>query len=148
MKILETYRNTIHDKDGPGLVLITDAMPGWNQEQWRAMLAAEGAKPDPQPWRPSFLLVFGTEPITGQKFPENHRWFADAATAQVIARRYGNGQTREVEFNPYLDHKALEFQLLDERWVNAGVIAGYFENNPEDEAPGVADRSIRAVLGI
>lgn len=153
MKILETYhtgQTGYSNGPTPGVVVITDDMPGWNQDQWRAAMKANGIEPDPQPFRPSFLLAFGFDSISGLQFPLNYQLFADAATAQFVADRYGTGKTREVDFfgpGPYgADKKMIEFQLLDDRWVNAGAIAKYYENNPEDQFPGVADKLIKGVL--
>ncbi len=152
MKILETYRNTPYDKDGPGLVLITDAMPDWNQAQWREVMQREGIKPDPPPFRPGFLLVFGFDSVTNIKWEMNSRLFADPATVAYIVKRYGTGETREASVlgpGPFvLDRNATEFKIADGRFVNVGMIASLFERNPEDEAPGVADKAAKAALGL
>jgi len=32
--------------------------------------------------------------------------------------------------------------------VNAGILAGYYERNPESQFPGLADKLIRSQLGL
>jgi len=153
MKILDTYRTgqTGYSNGAPGIVLITDAMPDWNQQQWRDLMKAHNIEPDPKPFEPSYKLVFGVDTFTGRRWEMNSRLFADTATLTFLAQRYGNGKTRETDIlgqggTFVIEAKPAEFQLLDGRWVNAGMIAGFYTDNPEGEFPGVADRQIKAIL--
>lgn len=156
-KTLDTYHTgqtgyTYPPNGVPGVVLITDDMPAWLQGQWRDAMKNNGIEPDPKPFEPGYKLAFGYDSISGMKWEMNSRLFADAPTLAFIAQRYGNGATREVDVlgpGPFsIDQKASEFQLKDERWINAGMIASFYTNNPESLFPGVADRLIRAALGL
>jgi hypothetical protein len=83
----------------------------------------------------------------------NHTYFATRETAQWIASKYGTGQVVETPFGgsggPF-SASANEYQvkLADGRLVNAGILAGYYERNPEDKFPGLADKLIRSQLGL
>jgi hypothetical protein len=83
----------------------------------------------------------------------NHDYFATKDTAQWIANKYGTGQVIETPFEgsggPFAA-SATEFQikLADGRTVNAGILAGYYERNPETQFPGLADKLIRGQLGL
>ena len=83
----------------------------------------------------------------------NHDYFATKDTAQWIANKYGTGEVVETQFEgsggPFAA-SAQEFQikLADGRMVNAGILAGYYERNPETQFPGLADKLIRNQLGL
>jgi hypothetical protein len=83
----------------------------------------------------------------------NHDYFATQATAQWIANKYGTGQVISTPFEgaggPFNANQA-EFQIVlkDGRTVNAGILAGYYERNPESLFPGLADALIRNQLGL
>ena len=102
---------------------------------------------------PPFVPVFRTATITDgvQVWGLNHTYFATRETAQWIANQYGTGQVVEVPFGgnggPY-SASATEYhiKLADGRLVNAGILAGYYERNPETLFPGLADKLIRAQL--
>ena len=102
---------------------------------------------------PPFVPVFRTATITDgvQVWGLNHTYFATRETAQWIANQYGTGQIVEVPFGgnggPY-SASATEYhiKLPDGRLVNAGILAGYYERNPEALFPGLADKLIRAQL--
>ena len=102
---------------------------------------------------PPFVPAFRTATITDgvQVWGLNHTYFATHETAQWIANQYGTGQVVEVPFGgnggPY-SASATEYhiKLPDGRLVNAGILAGYYERNPEALFPGLADKLIRAQL--
>ncbi len=102
---------------------------------------------------PPFVPAFRTATITDgvQVWGLNHTYFATHETAQWIANQYGTGQVVEVPFGgnggPY-SASASEYhiKLPDGRLVNAGILAGYYERNPEALFPGLADKLIRAQL--
>ena len=102
---------------------------------------------------PLLPLRAGVAAITDgvQVWGLNHTYFATLETAQWIANRYGTGQTIEVPFGgnggPF-SASATEYhiRLADGRVVNAGILAGYYERNPEALFPGLADKLIRAQL--
>jgi hypothetical protein len=104
---------------------------------------------------PSFVPAFRTATITDgtNVWGLNHDYFASKDTAQWIANKYGTGQVIETPFEgsggPYAA-SATEYQikLADGRTVNAGILAGYYERNPESQFPGLADKLIRAQLGL
>src|SRR5260370_7892750 len=83
----------------------------------------------------------------------NHDYFATKDTAQWIANKYGTGEVVETPFEgsggPFAA-SAQEFQikLADGRMVNAGILASYYERNPEAQFPGLADKLIRSQLGL
>lgn len=145
------YRNVPYNTSaGVGIVILTDDMAPSIRQQW--LDALKDFTPDPQPFFPTFLLAFGLDSITGMKWQLNPHWFADQTTADWIAAKFGNGSMRQVDIlgpGPFsVDKKAVEFELADGRWINAGIIASYYENNPEDQFPGVAEKLIRGVLGL
>ncbi len=154
MKILDTYRTGQtgwSNTQTPGIVQITDVMPEWNQREWRELMARLGIQPDPKPFQPGYKMAVGTDFETGRTWPMQSRLFADGPTTDFIARRYGTGATRERsvlgEGGTFaVDLKAMEFQTLDGRWVNVGMIASFYTDNPEDLFPGVADHQITALL--
>jgi hypothetical protein len=104
---------------------------------------------------PTFVPAFRTATVTdgSQVWGLNHTYFAMPETAQWIANRYGTGQVVEVPFGgsagPF-SASANEYhvKLADGRLVNAGILAGYYERNPENLFPGLADKLIRAQLGF
>jgi hypothetical protein len=106
--------------------------------------------PATPPFVPTFQYPVGTDGT--QQWNLNHDYFATKETAQWIANKYGNGQVIEVPFEgsggPFRA-SATEYQikLSDGRMVNAGILAGYYERNPESQFPGLADKLIRSQLG-
>ena len=103
------------------------------------------------PFVPAFRTATGTD--GAQVWRLNHTYFATQETAQWIANRYGTGQTVEVPFGgsggPFsASANEYHIKLADGRLVNAGILAGYYERNPESLFPGLADKLIRAQLGL
>jgi hypothetical protein len=86
-------------------------------------------------------------------WPANHDYFASQQTAQWIANKYGTGQLVTTPFEgsggPF-GASASEYQIVlaDGRMVNAGILASYYERNPESQFPGLADTLIRNQLGL
>jgi hypothetical protein len=86
-------------------------------------------------------------------WPTNPDYFASQQTAQWIANKYGTGQLVTTPFEgsggPY-SASASEFQIVlaNGSTVNAGILASYYERNPESQFPGVADSLIRSQLGL
>src|SRR5258708_39325 len=83
----------------------------------------------------------------------NHDYFATKDTAQWIANKYGTGQVIETPFEgsggPFAaSANEYHIKLADGRTVNAGILAGYYERNPESQFPGLADKLIRGQLGL
>ena len=81
----------------------------------------------------------------------NKTYFADETTARWIANKYGTSEIRQTDMlgsgGPFaVDTKMFEVKLQDGRWVNAGLLAGYYERNSENLFPGLADKLIRSVL--
>jgi hypothetical protein len=104
---------------------------------------------------PGFVPSFRTATITDgvNVWNCNPNYFAAKDTAQWIANKYGTGQVIETPFEgsggPFAA-SANEYQikLADGRTVNAGILAGYYERNPESQFPGLADKLIRGQLGL
>jgi hypothetical protein len=86
-------------------------------------------------------------------WPTNHDYFATQATAQWIANKYGTGQLVTTPFEgsggPF-SASASEYQIVlaNGSMVNAGILASYYERNPESQFPGLADTLIRNQLGL
>ena len=83
----------------------------------------------------------------------NPTYFATKETAQWIANKYGTGQVIETPFagsgGPFsASENEYQIKLADGRLVNAGILAGYYQRNPEDRFPGLADKLIRSQLGL
>ena len=83
----------------------------------------------------------------------NSAYFATTETAQWIATKYGTGEIVEVPFGGnggVFSASANEYhiKLRDGRLVNAGILAGYYERNPPNKFPGLADKLIRGQLGL
>jgi hypothetical protein len=104
---------------------------------------------------PSFVPTFRSATVTDgvTVWPLNSNYFASKDTAQWIANKYGTGQVIETPFEgsggPFAA-SANEYQIkmADGRTVNAGILAGYYQRNPESQFPGLADKLIRAQLGL
>ena len=104
---------------------------------------------------PPFVPTFRTATVTDgvNVWPLNSNYFASKDTAQWIANKYGTGQVIETPFEgsggPFAA-SANEYQIkmADGRTVNAGILAGYYERNPESQFPGLADKLIRGQLGL
>jgi hypothetical protein len=109
------------------------------------------ATPPAPPFVPAFQTATGTDGTN--QWNLNHDYFATKETAQWIAIKYGTGQIVETPFEgsggPF-SASATEYQikLSDGRMVNAGILAGYYERNPESQFPGLADKLIRSQLGL
>ena len=115
-----------------------------------AIPAADTAPPEAP-----FVPVFRNATITDGKqvWALNRTYFASQETAQWIASKYGNGLVVEVPAGGnggFFSASANEYhvKLADGRLVNAGILAGYYERNPPDKFPGLADKLIRAQLGL
>ena len=83
----------------------------------------------------------------------NSNYFASQQTAQWIANKYGTGQLVTTPFEgsggPF-SASAQEYQIVlaNGSMVNAGILASYYERNPESQFPGLADSLIRSQLGL
>lgn len=103
------------------------------------------------PFVPAFRTATVTDGVS--TWALNHDYFASKDTAQWIANKYGTGQVIETPFGgsggPFAA-SAQEFhiKLADGRMVNAGILASYYQRNPETQFPGVADKLIRGQLGL
>jgi len=100
---------------------------------------------------PSFRSAFGSDGL--RSWGLNPTRFATSETAQWIANKYGVGEVVEVRsggFGGIFTVSANEYhiRLTDGSLVNAGILAGYYQRNPPDQFPGVADKLIRAQLGL
>jgi hypothetical protein len=105
----------------------------------------------PAPFVPTFRTATVTDGVN--VWPLNSNYFASKDTAQWIANKYGTGQVIETPFEgsggPFAA-SANEYQIkmADGRTVNAGILAGYYDRNPESQFPGLADKLIRGQLGL
>jgi len=83
----------------------------------------------------------------------NPDYFATQQTAQWIANQYGNGQLITKPFEGQggmynANQSEYYIQLPTGQQVNAGILAGYYERNPQSLYPGVADALIREQFGL
>ena len=103
------------------------------------------------PFVPEFQQNLQVTNMYGGSTPLNPFYFATRATADWIAQKYGTGEVVE---RPYegsggpFSANGTEFciKLQDGRLVNAGLLAAYYQNAPENQFPGVADQMIRSLL--
>ena len=100
---------------------------------------------------PTFRAAIVTDGVS--QWALNHDYFATKDTAQWIANKYGTGQVIETPFGgsggPFAaSANEYHIKLADGRTVNAGILAGYYERNPESQFPGLADKLIRGQLGL
>ena len=99
---------------------------------------------------PKFKSAKGFDSISGMTWKLNDTYFADQDTANWVAAKYGTGEIRESDVlgpGPFgVDTKMFEVKLGDGRWVNAGMLAAFYDRNPEVLFPGVADKLIRSEL--
>ncbi|HTM49068.1 MAG TPA: hypothetical protein VL285_10320, partial [Bryobacteraceae bacterium] len=126
------------------------SQPGAPTAEARQNSAAQAASPAAGP---NFVPIFRAATITDgvQTWGLNHTYFATRETAQWIASRYGTGEVVELPFggsNGPFSASATEFhvKLPNGRLVNAGMLAGYYERNPEALFPGLAEKLIRNQL--
>lgn len=98
------------------------------------------------------MQAFGYDTTTGVRWKVNDYYFADEPTAQWVASRWGTGELHESDVlgpGPFaVSAKMYEFKTNDGRWVNAGMVAGYYDRNPPSRFPGVAESLIAGVLGL
>ncbi len=125
----------------------------WLIETWEQALHLDPLNPPTAPFVPAFRAATGTD---GQiSWPLNSQYFASEETALEIARRYGDGGEAKYEEVPFGGVGGLFAASANEYHIrvkgelkNAGLIAAFFERNPEDKFPGVADSLIRKALGL
>ena len=116
-----------------------------------AVVTPAVATPLDSPFVPSFRTATVTDGVN--VWGLNSTYFATQDTAQWIANKYGTGQVIETPFEgsggPF-SASANEYQIkmADGRLVNAGILAGYYQRNPESQFPGLADKLIRGQLGL
>src|SRR5258706_1259340 len=113
--------------------------------------AAEAQQPEAS-FVPSFRAATGATPVY-DAWSLNRTYFASPQTAQWIANKYGTGEVVEVPFGGaggIFTASANEYhiKLKDGRLVNAGILAGYYERNPPEKFPGLADKLIKGTLGL
>jgi hypothetical protein len=108
------------------------------------------AQQAPTVFAPKFKNANGFDSISGMTWKLNDTYFADQDTANWVAAKYGTGEIRESDVlgpGPFgVDTKMFEVKLGDGRWVNAGMLAAFYDRNPEALFPGVADKLIRSEL--
>ena len=99
-------------------------------------------------YRPAVITMAAAFPAT---WALNPTYFATRETAEWIAQKYGTGEVVEVPFGgsggPFqASDKEFHIKLPNGKTVNAGILAAYFDRNPESQFPGVADKLINDVL--
>jgi len=121
-------------------------------ERLRRLFGASSAAVTTEPpFVPAFRSATGTD---GQiTWNLNSGYFATKETAQWIANKYGTGEVVEKPFGGsggLFAASATEYhiKLRDGREVNAGILAGYYERNPPEKFPGLAEKLIKSQLGL
>jgi hypothetical protein len=89
--------------------------------------------------------------FTGQSTELNPMYFATSETAQYLADKFGTGQVREeVPYgsgNPYYSTSNQYYiQTPNGQWLNAGLLAEYYQRMPEAQWPGLADQEIQSAI--
>jgi len=134
-------------------------MADWNYDGWLAVLLAEGCKPEPEPFVPTFItarIISGNMGEVNQEIgngtQENFMGhFATEETANALAKRFG-GKVIEIDPNfgggvHTVPEKAYGIQK-DGKVFNAGVLASYFIRMPENEFPGAAEKAVKIILDV
>ncbi len=126
-------------------------------KMWVDALSASGYGPQVAPWVPTFEQnnaeqVFDAGTGKSSTIALNDRYFATAETATELMKRYGALGVALVSFTGAGGNVT---SSAKERWlifpgyaINAGPLAGYFIDNPEDTAPGVADKAVRHDIAL
>lgn len=150
------YRNTPYtyplSDNIPGTVILDPAvMKDWNVKNWQDVLASMGFQPEPPPFIPTFRLVFRSF-LGSAQVPMDHSYFASAETAQWLSNKYGTGEvirkdSAAVSWACSVTDQEYHIRLKNGELVNAGFLATIYEDNPEDNYPGLADRMIRTAIG-
>jgi len=109
------------------------------------------ATPVDPPFEPTFRTATGTDGVITWSL--NSTYFATKETAQWIANKFGLGEVTEAPFAGVggifsCDINEFHVKLKDGRLVNAGLLAGYYQRNPPDKFPGLAEKLIRSQLGL
>ena len=117
--------------------------------------AAGASAADPVPSKP-FAPLYRSATVTltagvPASWSLNPNYFASRETADWVAKKYGTGEVVELPFGgdggPFqASEKEFHIKLPNGRTVNAGILAAYYDRNPESRFPGVADRLIKDVL--
>ncbi len=85
------------------------------------------------------------------KFPLNKYYFATIETANSIKDRFAPGRTIvAINFGgnggPNVATEPEYHIQYPGQTINAGILASYFDLNPEDKYPNVAENAVKAVL--
>lgn len=139
-------RSALASVADPAVATAAQSQANAGTSNFRQLFSGSPAIP---PFVPMFRTATGTD--GAQVWGLNHTYFATQETAQWIANRYGTGQVVEVPFGgsggPFsASANEYHIKLADGRLVNAGILAGYYERNPEALFPGLADKLIRAQI--
>lgn len=144
------YNNVPYNtKDGVGVVILDDTMPPNIRKQWEDIL--KGFSPTSASFIPEYRLVFASDGFNTWPI-DNDNYFATMDTAKEMAKRYGINQIIvEVPFGGSggmytVSENEYHINLANGDTLNAGILADFFRRNPEDTAPGVADKLIRGQL--
>lgn len=108
------------------------------------------APPKPEAFKPEFERKFVRNSQTGVLYPVNPWYTATLDTAAQISLKLGAPGLIEEPLGmgsgPIEDVTGWFVIFTDGLKVNAGVLASYWTRNPEDQFPGVALQSAKAVL--
>ena len=149
------FKNT----DWGDKVLDPKNMQPWNYDSWLSILTASGFKPEPEPFRPTFIrgkVISGDtgeiiQDIESDSLENFQSYFADFETAEVLAKRYGGkvieqlhgGLENGPRFEPPMSYA---IQFPSGQILNAGLMASYFIRMPEDVFSGAAEKAVNLLI--
>lgn len=99
---------------------------------------------------PKFREAHGSAPGWGT-WNLNKYYFPTLETAQWIANKFGDGTITEVPFGGsggifQADQNEYLMRTKSGKIINAGILASYYERNPPDKFPGLAEKLIWSVI--
>ncbi len=133
-------------------------MKDWNYDGWFSVLTAEGCKPEPEPFHPTFVSAVAIsgdrgeirQPIETGMRDNFISYFATEATALELASRF-KGKVVEVPYG--LEGPALTIptncfaiEFPNGKVLNAGMLGSYFIRMPENVFSGAAEKAIRLLI--
>lgn len=152
MNLVFKYHGPAGSAPPYGDPVVVDSSWGPNiVKMWVDVLSPSGYGPLTPPWVPTFEQHDAEQVIDGgtgkaTTIELNERYFATAETAAELAKRYKAAGVASV---PFLGAGGNVTSSARERWlvfptyaINAGPLAGHFIDNPEDTAPGDADKAV------
>ncbi len=141
------------------IVLDPDKMAAWNYDGWLSVLTANGFKPMPVKWVPTFIpgkIISGTQGEvvqdigTGNDSASFFSQFATLETATELARRFGGAimliDTALQGGIKTIPPTAYGVQFKNGKILNAGMLASYYIRMPDDMFPDAAKKAVQLLI--